>query len=111
MENFNSNYYQVNKRYTKEMAEQRLIEKGYSKFSFKSASFSNGASFYFTLENGQELRVSDHSLTGKRSFNTIEILFIEPKVLQMKRVIDDKPFKLTQEMIATAAERKAKMNL
>lgn len=77
MSTFNSNFYQPNRNYTKEMAEARLVDLGYKNFTFKSVSYTNGASFYFESEDGKELRVSDHRLTGKRAFYTIQI-DIEP---------------------------------
>ena len=81
MSNFNSNFYTSNTSYTREMAEARMIEKGYSNFSFLGSSFSNGASFYFELQDGRKVRVSDHKLTGNRAFNTIQIYIVEPKTL------------------------------
>lgn len=108
--NFNKSSYQPNLKATREQAEQRLISLGYKNFSFKSCSFSNGASFYFEGENGEEIRVSDHFLTGRRAFTTIqvslyEVKFLEPKV---KKSTSTSTFTLTPEMIAEAAERKAR---
>lgn len=79
---FNSNFYQSNRNYTKEMAEARLVDLGYKNFTFKSVSYTNGASFYFESEDGKELRVSDHPLTGKRAFDTVQIDIIPVKVLE-----------------------------
>lgn len=82
MNTFNSNFYQSNRNYTKEMAEARLVDLGYKNFTFKSVSYTNGASFYFESEDGKELRVSDHHLTGKRAFDTVQIDIIPVKVLE-----------------------------
>jgi len=82
MNKFNKNFYQPNRSYTREFAEQRLNSLGYKNFSFKSVSYTNGASFYFEGENGEELRVSDHRLTGDRAFNVIQIDLKEIKVLE-----------------------------
>ena len=76
---FNRNFYQSNNSATREMAENRLMKKGYKNFQFNSVSRTNGASFYFTGENGEELRVSDHPLTGSRAFNVIQIDLYEKK--------------------------------
>lgn len=92
---FNSSFYQSNRNYTREIAEQRLISLGYKNFSFKSCSFSNGASFYFTSEGGQEIRVSDHKLTGKRAFNTIDVSIVEIKTLKVEVKKDDNKNKIT----------------
>lgn len=74
---FNANAYKPNRNYTREIAEQKLISLGYKNFHFKSVSYINGASFYFESEDGKELRVSDHILTGKRAFNTVQIDLVE----------------------------------
>ncbi len=76
--NFNSNFYQANKSYNREFAENVLIQKGYSNFDFTGCSYSNGASFYFVLEDGRKVRVSDHNLTGKRAFEYIQVRLVEP---------------------------------
>lgn len=39
---------------------------GYTNFDFKGFSYSHGASFYFTLADGREVRVSDHGVTSTR---------------------------------------------
>jgi hypothetical protein len=85
MTSFNNNFYQPNKNYTREMAEQRLLSLGYDSFSFKSCSFTNGASFYFQGKEGQEIRVSDHPLTGNRAFETIDIAIVERKTIGINR--------------------------
>jgi hypothetical protein len=77
---FNSDFYTANKSYTREIAESKMTEKGYSNFTFTGCSYSNGASFYFTLEDGRKVRVSDHKLTGKRAFELIQISFVEPSI-------------------------------
>lgn len=76
---FNKSFYQPNTSATKEMAEERLLSLGYKNFSFKNSSFSNGASFYFEGEDGKEIRVSDHPLTGKRAFLTVQVSLTEMK--------------------------------
>ena len=35
------------------MAEARLVDLGYKNFTFKSVSYTNGASFYFESEDGK----------------------------------------------------------
>ncbi len=40
--------------------------------------------FYFVDQEGNELRVSDHPLTGKRAFNTIEISIL-PEITQERK--------------------------
>lgn len=75
---FNKNFYKPNFNYTREMAEQRLISLGYKDFIFKGCSYTFGASFYFYLEDGREIRVSDHPLTGKRAFEVIDIPITDP---------------------------------
>lgn len=94
---------------TKEQAEQRLISLCYKNFHFKGMSTTNGASFYFEDENGKEIRVSDHPLTGKRAFTTIDISLFEGKKLGVKKAQEQPKFVLTPEIIAKAAARKAKM--
>jgi len=103
---FNSNFFQADRSYTREIAEAILVKKGFKNFTFKSSSFSNGASFYFESENGKEIRVSDHCLTGRRAFETIQVDLVERKTLQAKPV-QKSNFVLTPEMIAAAAARKA----
>jgi hypothetical protein len=76
---FNSNFYQTNTSATREQAEARLKKLGYKNFTFNSCSRSNGASFYFTLENGEQVRVSDHPLTGNRAFDVIQVSLYEIK--------------------------------
>lgn len=82
---FNNDFYTPNRKYTRDMAEARLLELGYKNFHFKSVSYSNGASFYFESEDGKEIRVSDHPLTGKRAFDFVQIAIVEPKVLSVKK--------------------------
>ena len=89
MTTFNSNFYQPNTKYTREDAEARLISLGYKNFSFKSASYSNGCSFYFIGEDGKEIRVSDHPLTGKRAFETVQISMVDVKILKVEVKKDD----------------------
>lgn len=84
MENFNNNFYKSNTSYTREIAEKLMIENGYTDFQFKGCSFANGASFYFDV-NGQEVRVSDHTLTGKRAFDVIQISFVKKSVFSAKK--------------------------
>lgn len=74
---FNQRFYTPQTNYTRESAEKRLISLGYKNFSFKGSSYTNGASFYFTNEKGEEIRVSDHRLTGKRAFDCIQVDLIE----------------------------------
>lgn len=83
---FNPKFYQPKMNYSREMAENRLFSLGYKNFRFKSCSFSHGASFYFESENGEEIRVSDHPLTGRRAFNTIQIYIVEPKIMSVKKL-------------------------
>jgi hypothetical protein len=99
MLNFNSNFYQPNFKYTREIAEQRLISLGYKNFSFVSASYTNGASFYFTSEEGKEIRVSDHPLTGKRAFETIDVAIVEIKVMES-------PLKLRERYLSQEITKK-----
>ena len=99
MTTFNSNFYQPNRNYTKEMAEARLLDLGYKNFIFKSVSYTNGASFYFESEDGKELRVSDHPLTGKRAFDTIQIDIVPVKTL-------DSPFKIRAKYVAGEISKK-----
>ena len=93
MTTFNQNFFQANRKYTKEMAEAKMIANGYSNYSFDNCSYANGASFYFTLEDGRKVRVSDHPLTGKRVFEYIQISFVEPKLMTFKPVIADIVYK------------------
>ncbi len=79
MSTFNQNFFQPNREYTREMAESRLAEKGFSGFTYTGCSFSNGASFYFDGANGEKIRVSDHALTGSRAFDVIQVRFEEPE--------------------------------
>lgn len=103
---FNSNFFQSDRSYTREMAEAILVKKGFKNFTFKSSSFSNGASFYFESETGKEIRVSDHGLTGKRAFDTIQVDLVEKKLFKANPV-QKSSFVLTKEMIAAAAAKKA----
>ncbi len=75
---FNKNFYQPNKTATLEQAENRLVQLGYTNFTFQSKSISNGCSFYFLSDNNETIRVSDHKLTGKRYPETV-IRFIPLK--------------------------------
>lgn len=101
MNAFSKNFYQSNKTYTVKMATEKLISLGYSDFQFKSCSFANGASFYFTSKDGQEIRVSDHPLTGKRATTTIQVSLVEVKKLSAKPKTEDSDFKKRlAEMIA-----------
>lgn len=79
---FNSNFFQSDRSYTREIAETILINKGFKNFTFKSSSFANGASFYFESEMGREIRVSDHRLTGRRAFETIQVDLVEKKIFK-----------------------------
>lgn len=82
---FNKEFFKPNRVYTREMAEHKLIEKGFKNFQFKSASYTHGASFYFTSEDGKEIRVSDHPLTGDRALETIQVSLVEYKTFPFKR--------------------------
>lgn len=97
MNTFNSNFYQPDTTATRTQAEKRLIELGYSNFTFKSQSKTNGASFYFEGENGEEIRVSDHPLTGRRAFNTVQVDLYEIKTMTVKKGSDDLDFKARLE--------------
>lgn len=81
----NKNFFQPNLNYTKEIAEKRLHDLGFKNFSYKGSSFTNGASFYFTSENGKELRVSDHNLTGKRAEECTQIRIVEIKEFPVRK--------------------------
>lgn len=83
--NFNSNFYASNRTYTRQDAEERLIEKGIKEFAFTGQSYSNGASFYFEMSNGVKIRVSDHPLTGSRSFDYVQISLIKISKLSIKK--------------------------
>lgn len=107
MATFNNNFYKSNRNYTREMAEARLVELGYSNFEFKASSFTNGASFYFTSEDNKTIRVSDHILTGSRAFETIQVSFEEMKTFKAEIKKESNVFVLTPEMIAAAKARKA----
>jgi len=78
---FNKNFYTPKFSYTREQAELILKENGITEYHFKSSSFTNGASFYFEDANGREIRVSDHPLTGKRAFTTIELSLVKRAAL------------------------------
>lgn len=108
---FNSNFYQPQRQFTVEFATKRLLDLGYKNFQFTGCSYSNGASFYFDGENGEKLRVSDHRLTGKRSFETTQISLEETKYFKIKRAAKKttSSFILTPEMIEAAAKRKAEL--
>lgn len=77
---FNNSFYTADRNYTREMAEQVMRDNGYNDFQFKSASFSNGASFYFDVD-GREVRVSDHPLTGNRAFETVQLSLVKVQVM------------------------------
>jgi hypothetical protein len=83
--NFNSNFYASNRTYTRQDAEERLIEKGIKEFAFTGQSYSNGASFYFEMNNGVKVRVSDHPLTGNRAFDYVQISLIKISKLSIKK--------------------------
>lgn len=85
MSNFNKAFFQPNRSYTRQMAEDKLISLGFTGLSFNGCSYENGASFYFTAENCEkEIRVSDHSLTGRRAFEYKQVNFVEPKMMEYK---------------------------
>lgn len=111
MSKFNPNFFRPNTEATVEQATQRLIDLGYSNFHYKSMSRSNVASFYFTSENGEEIRVSDHRLTGNRAFNTIQVDLYEVKTSDssIRRKRETPKFELTAEMIEKARLRKEAM--
>ncbi len=92
MSTFNQNFFQPKREYTREMAEARLVEKGFSDFTFTGCSFSSGASFYFDGPKGEKIRVSDHALTGNRAFDVIQVRFEEPVVM-------DSPLKVRQRYL------------
>jgi hypothetical protein len=83
--NFNSNFYASNRTYTRQDAEERLIEKGIKEYTFTGQSYSNGASFYFEMNNGVKVRVSDHPLTGNRAFDYVQISLIKISKLSIKK--------------------------
>ena len=83
--NFNSNFYQSNSSFTKEMADAKMIASGYASFQFTGSSYSNGASFYYELENGKKVRVSDHPLTGKREIDMIQISLVQIKKMGINK--------------------------
>ena len=85
MNTFNPNFFKPNRSYTREFAEQRLISLGFKGFQFKGCSYSNGASFYFESEEGREIRVSDHRLTGRRAFDVIQVDIVPVKILPLNR--------------------------
>lgn len=101
MTNFNHKAFKPNVEATLEMAERRLIDNGYKNFTFKSVSRTNGVSFYFLSENGEEIRVSDHFLTGRRAFTTIQVSLFELKKLKAikKQQIDSDLDKRIKEAI------------
>lgn len=83
MANFNKNFFHPKTEYTREMAEDRLSEKGFTGFRFTGCSYSNGASFYFEGANGQKIRVSDHRLTGRRALGVIQVDLVELEALPL----------------------------
>lgn len=80
----NTNFFTPNFSYTKEIAEKRLQDLGYKNFSFKGQSFEHGASFYFEDEDGKEIRVSDHNLTGKRADECTQVRIVEIRELPVR---------------------------
>lgn len=108
---FNENFYQPNYKYTRDFAEQRLIEKGFSNFHFTGCSYAHGASFYFILEDGRKVRVSDHPLTGNRAFDYIQVMLFDKKYLptnekrEAKRIAEREEF---QKRLALAIASKTK---
>lgn len=104
MTNFNPSFYESNRKYTKKDAETILTSLGYNNVSFIGLSYANGSSFYFEGENGEQIRVSDHKLTGKRSFNTTQISLNKTKTFIARPKLGVK-FVLTPEMIAAAKKR------
>lgn len=107
--NFNKSFYRPNTEATVEDAEKRLKEEGYSNFHFKSVSRSNGVSFYFETENGQEIRVSDHPLAGKRAFDVIDIPLY--KILKTNEMpgAEERKRKLAEKREREAAEAKVRL--
>ncbi len=96
--NFNKDFFQPNRTNTREIAEARLIELGYSNFQYTGCSYANGSSFYFTSENGQEIRVSDHRLTGKRALEIIDISIVAEPTQERKDFFN--PMKVRKSYIA-----------
>lgn len=85
MNTFNKNFFQSNRSYTRQMAEDKLKSLGLVIKSFNGCSYEHGASFYFTCENCEkEVRVSDHDLTGKRTASYKQVSFLEKKFLEYK---------------------------
>lgn len=80
-------FFKPDYKYTLKIAEQRLLDLGYSNFTFSNSSFTNGASFYFTSENGEKIRVSDHKATGRRALNLIQVDIIEIKKMGINKVL------------------------
>ena len=111
MATFNKNFYTPNTEATIEQAMDRLNELGYSNYTYKSMSRANGASFYFNLEDGKEIRVSDHRLTGNRAFDIIQVDLYEIKTVTTSKtkVVERKGFVLTDEMIERARLRKEEL--
>ena len=110
--NFNSNFYKSNTEATKEQAIARLKEEGYNNFYFTGMSRTNGASFYFKLEDGQEARVSDHPLTGRRAFETIQVRLNEVRTLSLsneRRAILEKEKKESEKRMAELKARLKKV--
>lgn len=81
---FNKNFY-VPTNYTREQAENILIENGFFAFSFVNVSRSNGTSFYYVLPDNRNVRISDHPLTGKRQTEYIQLFFYKPKSLGVNK--------------------------
>ena len=87
-------------------AEKVMTENGFTDFTFTGASYTNGASFYFTLCDNRKVRVSDHPLTGNRAFDVIQLSLFKVKEFTSK-ASNLSTFKLTKEMIEAAAKRKS----
>ena len=87
-------------------AEKVMTENGFTDFTFTGASYTNGASFYFTLFDNRKVRVSDHPLTGNRAFDVIQLSLFKVKEFTSK-ASNLSTFKLTKEMIEAAAKRKS----
>lgn len=106
---FNDTFYRPNTIATLEQAEQRMKEEGYSTFHFKGVSRSNGVSFYFEIEGGQEVRVSDHPLTGRRAFDVIQVPLY--KIIKMSDIPEykERMAKLKKKREKESAEFKARL--
>ena len=85
MGTFNNSFYSPNRQYTQKDAVARLFSKGIKNATFTGMSYTNGASFYFELESGRKIRVSDHRLTSERAFEYIQIDIVEIKQLGLNK--------------------------